>query len=293
MLLFSHLRSHSGAISAFSDTLRDVAGRKLEQGLAAFAHRAPAIDPSRAGIFIDTDSDAMPISLLIGARYGMQSYPLERRSGHDRKRATIPAAVARLAFLGAVATYVLMLAELGAAFFQEEGRAVAEEPAAPVIASVQPASQLHMGPVSTGVAPVDTALSGFLAGDPEAALSEMVLQQIPCGTLPWGGQPMLRCAAGEVRSTAHEMILSGCEPKWVTPEAARTELETLLADRPGVLAVVRVKDSYNATLSWPDAPDRSLILTISATGVTSYGAECGAPPEGLTSDLPFVTGAHS
>ena len=63
----------------------------------------------------------------------------------------------------------------------------------------------------------------------------------------------------------------------MTADAARAELAAVLADTPGVYAIDGLNGSYTAVLSWPDALDRSLVLTISPAGVTSYGTECGVP----------------
>jgi hypothetical protein len=51
----------------------------------------------------------------------------------------------------------------------------------------------------------------------------------------------------------------------------------MFAEVPGLYAVTRGNAGYTAVLSWPNAPDRSLVLTISSAGVMSYGAGCGLP----------------
>jgi len=217
----------------------------------------------------------VPITELIRARYGILARSPDELS-REKRRATIPTFLTRMAVLGAFVAYLLVAVALGG-HFTGQSHAIAEQPLPQPTSQPHLAGQLHMGPVSTGVAEVDTVLRGFLAGDVDGAVSQLIVQQVPCGTLPSGGAPFLPCLATEPRGTVHEGILSTCEPKWVTAEAAKAELATMLGDRPGLYAIDGLNGSYTAVLSWLDAPDRSLVLTISSVGVTSYGAECGPP----------------
>ena len=194
-----------------------------------------------------------------------------RRSG-----ATVARSLLRLALFGGVLAGLVLGADLGWHWTQE-GHANAAAPSAGLAPGTPPVSTLRMGSASSGVPAVDDALRGFLEGDADQALARLVVQKVRCGTLPVGGAPALACLATEAPGTEHKLVLSLCEPKWVTPEAARAELGALLADRPGLYAVARASTTYTAVLSWPDAPDRSLVLAISSAGVMGYGAGCGLP----------------
>jgi hypothetical protein len=132
-----------------------------------------------------------------------------------------------------------------------------------------------MGPVSTGVTAVDDALRGFLIGDLETAVSRLIVRDVPCGVLPWGGVPALPCLPRQAPGTVRPVVLAGCQPTWATPEAARDELATLLLETPGVHSIARTGEDYASVLSWPDAPERTLVLNISSAGITSYAAGCG------------------
>jgi hypothetical protein len=182
----------------------------------------------------------------------------------------------RLAVIVVVAALCLGVADLGW-HMRPEQHAIAAEPVVQPVAEAAPPALLRMGPVSTGVIAVNDALRGFLNGDADAAFSEIVVRRVPCGTVPSEGRPILACTAGENPGALHQLILSGCKPAWVTPQAAKDELGALLVDTPGLYAVGQDSVGYSAVLSWLDAPERSLILTISSAGVTSYRAGCGLP----------------
>jgi hypothetical protein len=217
-----------------------------------------------------------PADLQFGESIGIGGWLRGYGPEGFRTGGTVARAVLRLVLFGSVVASVLLGAGLGWQWTQE-GHAIAAEPSTPVASATIPASPLRMGPVSTGIVAVDDALRGFLLGDAGQAFSQLVAQQVRCGTLPLGGAPALSCLATEAPGTAHELILAACGPKWVTAEAAKAELGILLADRPGLSAVYQGTAGYTAVLSWPDAPDRSLVLTISSAGVTAYGAGCGVP----------------
>lgn len=219
--------------------------------------------------------DAIPVTTLIRDRYGIRERPAELPRDH-RGGAVLSGFLMRMAVLGAFITYLLVVAELGG-HLTGESHAIAEQPSPQSTSQPHAAGLLHMGPVSTGVTAVDTAVRGFLAGDVDGAFAQLIAQQVACGTLPSARAPFLPCLATEPRGTVHQLILSTCEPKWVTAEAAKAELAAVLADTPGVYAIDGLNGSYAAVLSWPDALDRSLVLTISPAGVTSYGTECGVP----------------
>lgn len=186
-------------------------------------------------------------------------------------------AVARLLALSGFIGIVAMLFFAGGFVrnLSTDASASVAPPAALQRAEVKAAPALRMGPVTTGIAPVDDALRGFLAGDADQAASKLVFENVPCGAVPWGGVPALPCAAEEATGSTHEVFLAGCEPAWISRQAARAELGTLLAQRPGLLSVAKANGAYHAVLSWPDATDHTLMVTISATGVTSYASGCG------------------
>jgi hypothetical protein len=217
-----------------------------------------------------------PAALQSGEPVGIGGWLRGYSADGSRNVATVARSILRLVLIGAVLTAVLLEANLGWHWAQE-GHAVAAEPTAQVAPETVAPSPLRMGPVSTGIAVVDDAVRPFLEGDVDRAFSQLVVQQVRCGTIPLGGTPALSCPAAEAPGTVHELILATCEPKWVTAEAAKAELGALLAEVPGLYAVTRGNAGYTAVLSWPDAPDRSLVLTISSAGVTSYGAGCGLP----------------
>jgi hypothetical protein len=248
------------------------------RGVATHAWR------SRRNVAVDGRGDPPPVTEYIRAYYGMPSQRRDVLAVTDsRFGRAIPSFVARLAVIGVVVMYFLVSDELGSDFANGEGNAAAAEPAAEVVPRTLPAGQLHMGHVSTGVPAVDSRLHGFLTGDVDESFSQLVVQQIPCGTLPWDGQPWLTCVGGETRGTVHEEILATCDPRWVTPEAAKAELTAALVQQPGVLSVARVGEGYTAVLAWPEVPDRTLVLSIAPLGIASYGAACGpavAPPPG-------------
>jgi len=233
--------------------------------------------------------EAIPITTLIRDWYGIRERvePVpDQRNG-----ATVSAPLMRLVVIGAFGAYLLVVAGLGE-HFTGPGHAAAEPLSSQSKVESFVSGQLRMGPVSTGFPEVDNAVRGFLAGDVGVANSQLLVQQVPCGTLPSGGAPFLHCVAPEPRGTVHELVLSTCPPKWVTAEAANAELASALADTPGLYAVDRLSNSYTAVLSWPDALDRSLVLTISAAGVTSYGTTCGLPLDPSPDrEMQFVTGA--
>ena len=224
---------------------------------------------------VATGRDPLLITTVIRDRYGIRERPV-RRSSEQPGGTTVSRFPARVVVIGAFVAYVLLVAELGG-HLTGHSHAIAAQP--PPESSAQPhvAGELRMGPVFTGIPIVDDGLRGFLSGDAEGAFSQLIVQQVACGTLPSGGAPFLPCLATEPRGTVHEVILSTCEPKWVTAEAAKAELATALADAPGVYAIDGLNGSYTAVLSWPGALDRSLVLTISAAGITSYGTACGPP----------------
>jgi hypothetical protein len=218
-----------------------------------------------------------PADLQFGESIGIGGWLRGYGPEGFRTGGTVARAVLRVVVFGSVLASLLLGAGLGWHWTQE-GHAIAAEPSTPVASETVPASPLRMGPVSTGIVAVDDALRGFLLGDAGQAFSQLVVQQVRCGTLPLGGAPALSCLATDAPGTVHDLILATCGPKWVTAEAAKAELGTLLADKPGLSAVYRENAGYTAVLSWPDAPDRSLVLTISPAGVTSYAAGCGAGP---------------
>lgn len=198
------------------------------------------------------------------------------RSQLAQSVATFAAFVVRLTLVAIVAGTYLIVAGVGWNWAQERD-AVSEEPTPRLTPPTALPNALRAGPVATGVVPIDEALRGFLAGDVDAALGRLIVQEVPCGTLGWQGAPAISCVVGEKPGTVHELILSGCEPTWVTAETARSDLAALLADKPGLYAAMRGSSGYTAVLSWPDAPDRSLVLRVTPEGVTSYAAGCETP----------------
>ncbi len=242
-----------------------------------------------------TAADPLTITALLRDRYGIRERPTELR-GKSRRRAALTSLLVRLAIVGTLATYLLVIAavaEHSTKHSSAQSHAIAEQSSPQTTIQPDQAGQLHMGMVSTGVAEVDNALRGFLTGDVEGAFSQLISQQVSCGTLPAGGMPFLPCSATEPRGTVHEMILATCEPRWATADEAKAELEAVLTETPGLYVIERQHSTYTAVLSWPNARDRSLVLTISAAGVTSYGTACGIPSDpNPDRELTFVT-AHS
>jgi hypothetical protein len=197
----------------------------------------------------------------------------------ERADPTLAVFVKRLTVVGAVITLFAVAALMGW-HVTRQSQAAAHQPAQPAVQSMpatDSADTLQMGKVSLGVPAVDYALGAFLTGDVGAAVSQLVVRHITCGTIPSEGTPVLPCAATERPGTVHEVVLSACTPRWLPVEAARLEVATLLTDTPGLVAVTTFASSYTAVLSWPNAPDRSLVLTITSLGVTSYGSTCGPP----------------
>lgn len=235
--------------------------------------------------------EAVPLTVLIRQAHGVAIPAVEceaaefveiargRRPGRRGSHGPASVFVARFVAVGALVGLLLVGASLGWNVTQE-GHAAGDEPA---LASTAPVSEgdvpspLIMGPVSTGVPVVDDALRGFLTGDVDAAFAGLVIREVPCGVPPWGGVPVLACAKGEGPGAIHQVILSGCEPGWVSPEAARAELTTLLVVTPGVYSATRSGPDYVTVLAWPDGPERALNLVISSLGITSYASGCGLP----------------
>lgn len=214
---------------------------------------------------------------------------LARRSPSFEEGASTSARLVGLVLIVASIAYMRVLADLGWHMTQEDHAIAAEAPTQST-PETYASIALRMGPVSTGVIRVDDALRGFLTGDVDVAVAQLLVRRVPCNTLPWQGRPPVTCLAGEAIGTVHEVILSACEAKWVPVEAARAELATLLAHKPGLYAISQVSGSYRAVLAWPDAPDQSLVLVISSEGVTSYGAGCGLPLAPTTGhELAFVS----
>lgn len=200
----------------------------------------------------------------------------ERPRGLGRKASL----VLRLASVGALAAFFTVVGSLGWVFTQED-RAVGDGAALPSVASAAeapPSSPLVMGPVSTGVTAVDDALRGFLIGDLETAVSRLIVRDVPCGVLPWGGVPALPCLPKQAPGTVRPVVLAGCQPTWVVPDAASAELGALLLETPGVYSIARSGEGYASVLSWPDAPERTLVLNISSAGISSFAAGCGPAP---------------
>ena len=215
-------------------------------------------------------------------------FPLFEPVGRPREGAAPFEWLARLVLVAAAVAYMLVVADLGWNLMQADHASAAESSIQPT-PEPQPAEALRMGPVSTAVSAVDDALRGFLKGDVAAAFSQLSVEQVPCGTLPWEGAPALACVAKEQPGAPHDLVLSGCGATWVTPEAAKAELESLLADEPGLSAVTPVNGGYRAVLLWPGASDQSLVLWISSAGVKWYGTGCGLPPLPKSGrDLAFV-----
>lgn len=236
--------------------------------------------PSHRGetqLLTTTTTNGMHVRLIDGPTWEviqLDEGPRHFAPGGYQERATTSTVLVRLALICAAITYMVMLTELGRNLAGRD-HAIAVEPPAQSALETLPTVALRMGPVSTGVIAVDDAVRGFLNGDVNEALSQLVVREVRCGTLPWGGMPALTCLAAEAPGTLNEMVLTGCEAKWVTGEAAQTELRTLIADTPGLSSVSQVSGGYRALLSWPDALDRSLVLGISSLGVTSYSTGCG------------------
>lgn len=182
--------------------------------------------------------------------------------------------LALFGFIGVV-TVFLLVAVAFARNLTQEARASAAPPAAIQPTEIQTVTALRMGPVSTGIIAVDNALRAFLEGDADQAASNLVLEKVECGAVPWGGAPPLACGAEEATGSRHELVLAGCERAWISREVARAELGTLLVTRPGLLSVAKANGAYRAILSWPNASDQTLALMISAAGVTSYASGCG------------------
>jgi hypothetical protein len=222
-----------------------------------------------------------PVSLaaIIRRAHGMPvektsiSVEDERPSGLGRKSSL----VLRVGSVASLAAFFTVVAGLGWAL-TEEGSAAGDGAALPAIAAAAeaaPSGALVMGPVTTGVAAVDDALRGFLLGDPETAASHLIVRDVPCGVLPWGGFPALPCLPKQPPGTVRAVVLAGCQPTWMAPAAAAAELQTLLLETPGVHSIARSGQGYASVLSWPDAPERTLVLNISSAGITSFSADCG------------------
>jgi hypothetical protein len=273
MRVLTQFRSRCAA--RFEASAARARSQRLNHARVAAPTAAPEVIPSRRVTAAIAARDAIPVTTLIRDWYGIRERPAELLREY-RRGAAISAFLVRVAVTGGFVAYLLIVAELGGRL-SGQSHAIAEQPVPQSASQTHTPGHLSMGPVSTGVAEVDNAVRGFLAGDVDGAFSKLAVQQIGCGTLPSGGAPFLPCLATEPRGTVHELILSTCKPKWVTGDAARTELATVLADTPGVYAIDGLNGSYTAVLSWPDALDRSLVLTISPVGVTSYGIACGPP----------------
>jgi len=221
----------------------------------------------------------IPVHLVEGPLGDEVSGEARRRRfapGGNPEVTTTSTWIVRLALIGATVAYLLVVAPWGWRLLPKD-HAGASEPLTQSAPATPPTNALRMGPVSTGIIAVDDAVRGFLKGDVAEAHSQLVVQQVRCGILPWGGAPALACAAAQAPGTVREMVLSACGAKWVTAEAARAEFTTLLADTPGLYAVSQVSGGYSAVLTWPNAPNRSLVLKISSVSVTWYGTGCGLP----------------
>jgi hypothetical protein len=273
MRVLTQFRSRCAA--RFEASAARARSQRLNHARVAAPTAAPVVIPSRRVTAAIDARDAIPVTTLIRDWYGIREQPAELLREY-RRGAAISAFLVRVAVTGGFVAYLLFVAELGGRL-SGQTHVIAEQPVPQSASQTHTPGHLSMGPVSTGVAEVDNAVRGFLAGDVDGASSQLAVRQIVCGTLPSGGAPFLPCLATEPRGTVHELILSTCEPKWVTADAARAELATVLADTPGVYAIDGLNGSYTAVLSWPDALDRSLVLTISPAGVTSFGTECGLP----------------
>ena len=189
----------------------------------------------------------------------------------QRNRCPLREIVTRLAFAGALTSVVLAFIGCGSQL-TAVGEATSNE-TPPDAESPMDASQ--KAGVSTGSAEVDEALRGFLENDRDHALARLIVQQVPCGVLPWGALPPHPCATGEALGTVHELILTHCGLTWTTPEAARADLSPLLAKRPILLGSSRTRGDHKVLLSSANSLDRSIVLTISPLGITSYGVGCG------------------
>ncbi len=194
----------------------------------------------------------------------------------DRTDATGLASLGRVLGVGVAFSLVVGMALLGWHVTRQTS-AVAAQP--PVQSTPAPASDstFQMGNVSVGVPAVDSALGAFLTANAGAAVSQLVVQHITCGTIPSRNGPVLPCLEDETPGAVHDVVLATCPSRWVPVEAARAEIAALLTDTPGVFAVTTAASTYTAVLSWNDAPNRSLVLTINALGVASYGSACGPP----------------
>lgn len=151
----------------------------------------------------------------------------------------------------------------------------ASEQSAP--AAAETGQRFGLGTPSIEDASMNRALDLFLASDFGEGATPFVEQLVPCGALPWDSQPALACVAGEPLGTRYSLVLSACQPQWMTPEAANVELRSLFSDSKGSAARVRRGDDYSAVITWAGAPERSLVLALSSEGVTSFRANCDVP----------------
>ncbi len=86
--------------------------------------------------------------------------------------------------------------------------------------------------------------------------------------------PVLECVPGERLGTRHNLVLSACQPQWVTPDAANAELRLQFAEGLGTARRLRTGEHYSAAITWAGSPERSLVLAITSDGVASYRANC-------------------
>lgn len=258
---------------------------------------ATALDPAPQGepVLVTTlIRRAHGLSAKVAGGASSESGAGWRRADRSpRHGAAFRTILVRSASIGALVSALLVGGGLSWNLVRESDAAVDERAlvSTAVAPDPSPINPLSMGPISTGVPFVDDALRGFLSGDIEAALATLLVREVPCGVPPWGGVPVLACAKGEAPGAVHEVILSGCEPGWISPEAARAELTSLLAVTPGVYSVARSGRDYVTMLAWPEAPDASLNLVVSSLGITSYAAGCEVPvaaPPGYA--LKFASG---
>lgn len=223
-------------------------------------------------------NDAVPLAVLIRRAYGLpdrdSAAAFAEPSQPVRTRRT---GLLRLALIAVAVAFVPVPVAVGWQWLP--GSPVVLVQASEQSAPEAPEAGQRFGAGSPSIEDVsmEQALDLFLANDFGEGATPFVERMIPCGALPWDDQPALPCAPGEPPGTRHSLVLSACQPQWMTPEAANVELRSLFSDSKGSATRVRRGDDYSAVITWAGVPERSLVLALSSEGVTSFRANCDMP----------------
>lgn len=228
--------------------------------------------------------DAIPVTLLIRRAIGMPDRASDEAVAEIQgKRFTKTsvrvesgrASLIRIALILVAIAFVPAIAAVGWRWVPG-GPVVAVQASAPVQPARTAPESFGLGIPSLQDASADRVLDRFLASDFGEGSSPFFEQLVACGAVPWRNMPVLACVPGEPLGTRHNLVLSACQPQWVTPDAANAELRLQFADGPGTSRRLRTGENYSAAISWAESPGRSLVLSVTSDGVISYGANCDA-----------------